>query len=74
MAATATLVFEKIEILTICPLYGASLHQRGKFRQIGQTVAETRRFNGFFQNGGPSRRGILVVTVRVRRAIKAPLD
>jgi len=33
MAAAAILVFEKFEILTICPLYGANLRQSAKFHQ-----------------------------------------
>ena len=49
MAAAAILFFfEKLEILTICPLYGANLRQHAKFHQIDQTVAEIWRFNGFF--------------------------
>ena len=45
------LVFEKLEILKICPLYGANLRKRAKFHQINQTVAEIWRLNGFYQNG-----------------------
>jgi len=33
MAAAAILFFEKLEILTICPLYGANLRQRAKIHQ-----------------------------------------
>jgi len=33
MAAAAILVFEKMEILTISPLYGANLRQHAKFHQ-----------------------------------------
>jgi len=33
MAAAAILFYEKLEILTICPLYGANLRQRAKFHQ-----------------------------------------
>jgi len=33
MAAAAILFFEKLEILTICPLYGSNLRQRAKFHQ-----------------------------------------
>jgi len=33
MAAAAILVFEKLKILTICPLFGANLRQLAKFHQ-----------------------------------------
>jgi len=32
-AAAAILVFEKFEILTVCPLQGANLRHRAKFHQ-----------------------------------------
>jgi len=43
--------FQKFQILTVCPLYGASMRHHAKFRQNGDTVAEMWRFN-HFQNGG----------------------
>jgi len=33
MAAAAILFFEKLEILTVCPLYGSNLRQLAKFHQ-----------------------------------------
>jgi len=47
MAAAAIMVFEKLEILTICPLYRANLRQNAKFHQNRLKVAEIWRFNGF---------------------------
>jgi len=47
MAAAAILVFEKFEILTICPLQGAICVTVPNFIKIGKTVAEIWRFNGF---------------------------
>jgi len=49
MAAAAILVFEKLKILTICPLQGTNLISMPNFVKIGQTVAEIWRFNGFFK-------------------------
>jgi len=40
MAAAAILVFEKFEILTVCPLQGAVCVIMPNFIHIGQTVAE----------------------------------
>ena len=51
MTAAAILNFQKIEILTVYPLYGANKRHRAKFHQDRSKVAEIWRFNGF-QNGG----------------------
>jgi len=51
MAAAAILDFQKLDILTVGPLYGGSVRHLPNFIKIGKTVAETWQFNGF-QNGG----------------------
>jgi len=50
MAATAILDFQKFEILTVIPLYGANVRHHAKFQnfiKIGVKVAEIWRFNRF---------------------------
>ena len=60
MAAAAILVFEKFEILTICPLKGEICVTVPNFIKTGQTVAEIWRFDGFY-NGGRSPSWILEI-------------
>jgi len=48
-AAAAILVFEKFEILAVCPCRGPICVTVSNFLRIGQTVAEIWRFNSFFK-------------------------
>jgi len=49
MAAAAILDFQKLEILTVRPLYGYNMRHVPNLVKIGQTFAEIWRFNGFFK-------------------------
>ena len=52
MVAAAILDFQKFEILTVDQLQWSSVRHYFKSHQNRQTIAELRRFNSFFQNGG----------------------
>jgi len=45
--------FEKMEILTMCPLSGANLHHRAKFHQNRSNGCRDWRFNGIHIGGRP---------------------
>ena len=53
MAADAMLVFDKFEILTVCPCRVPICVMMPNFIKIGQTVAKIWRFNGFQNCGRP---------------------
>jgi len=62
MAATAILVFEKFEILTVCPRRVPICVTVPNYIKIGQTVAKIWRFNGF-QNGSRPPSWILEIHI-----------
>jgi len=62
IAAAAILVFEKFEILTVCPCRGPICFTVPNFIKISQTIAEIWRFNGF-QNGGRPPSWILEIQI-----------
>ena len=53
MAAAAILFFEKLEILTICPLYEANLLHHAELHRNRLTVAEIWQCNGIENDGRP---------------------